>query len=225
MNFDLQMKSQLHREFRTREFSLGRLCFRQLFMTSTNYTDHSLIPISFTPRTSSSCASFFFPSIYPPSPSPSSSRHRSAFSFFLISRELPRRMDRKERIGQKRKFASELNSNYPGVSFARSPRSASSFFFSRALALSLSSSPDHVLRYTLPRYKKRRILGERDESGNQKSERPCRVALMTCTWLRLERLSCCTQSIILYQIGLLIQIQIDNLYTDSIYFNNINQSK
>lgn len=60
------------------------------------------------------------------------------------------------------KFASELNSNYPGVSFARSLRSAS-FFFSLAFA-----GPRPSLCATA-RYKKHRILErerEKDASRN-----------------------------------------------------------
>lgn len=126
MNFDLQMKSQLHREFRARQFSLGRLCFRQLFMTSTNYTDHSLIPRFLSPPFVFHPPFHFF-SICPPSPI-LRCRHRSAFSFFLLVENFRGECRTEKEPGMK--FASELNSNYPGVSFARSLRSASFFFFS-----------------------------------------------------------------------------------------------
>lgn len=157
MNFDLQMKSQLHREFRAWQFSLGRLCFRQLFTTSTNYTGHSLIPISFNLRPSSIPLHFF--SICPPSPV-LRRRHRSAFSFFLLVGNFRGECRTEKEPGMK--FASELNSNYPGVSFARSPRSTSSFFFS-----CVRRTASFVIRYRMlqktlcPREK------ERDESGNR----------------------------------------------------------
>lgn len=165
MNFDLQMKSQLYREFRARQ-SLGRLCFRQLFMTSTNYTDHSLIPIPFTSIRLPFPLHFF--SICPPS-SVLRRRHRSAFSFFLLVGNFHGECRTEKEPGMK--FASELNSNYPDVSFARSPRSASSFF---PLAF---ARPRPSLCATA-RCKKRCIL-ERDGSGDRGGVKIKRTSVRT----------------------------------------------
>lgn len=122
-------------------------------MTSTNYTDHSLIPIPFI-SVFSNPLHFF--SICPPSPV-LRRRHRSAFSFFLLVGNFRGecRTEKEPSI----KFASELNSNYLGVSFARSPRSASSLFSPLALV-----GPRPSLCATA-RCKKR-IL-ERDGSGDR----------------------------------------------------------
>lgn len=105
--------------------------FSAAFTTSCNYTDHSLISIPRHPAPPSSRSIFF--SIHPPLPAspiiilhPPSSL--SICSFFSSHRELSCRMP--DRGGKPDvKFANGLNSNYPGVSFARSLRSAFFFFF------------------------------------------------------------------------------------------------
>lgn len=137
MNFDLQMKSQLYREFRARQISLGRAFVLGSFSWRAPII-RTILSSRFLSPPSSNPPHFF--SICPPSPV-LRRRHRSAFSFFLLVGNFRGecRTEKEPSI----KFASELNSNYLGVSFARSPRSASSLF-------SPLRSSDRVLRYALP---------------------------------------------------------------------------
>lgn len=141
MNFDLQMKflNFVPGVSRPAIFSRRSLCFqplsRRAAIIRTILSSRFLVT-----RPLLRPDPFFSPSIrlFPPLRSSSfilRRRYRSAVSFLLTSRELSCRMP--DRGGKPDvKFANGLNSNYPGVSFARSLRSAFFFFLRHSLSRS-----------------------------------------------------------------------------------------
>lgn len=193
------MKSQLRREFRARQSS-RRSLFSVAFTTGSNYTDHSLPP----PHPRPPFGPFHFFTICPPRPrlpppcSRLSHRHRSTASFLPFpGRELTREGRRTQREPGMN-FANGLNSNYPDVSFARSPRST---FSHPSLSPWRRRRPS--LCATTPRKTPDSKSGRKrrpERTGNQKSsvrrtsvrapEAASRVALMTRTWLPFKSLSC-----------------------------------
>lgn len=212
------MKSQLHREFRARQFS------RPSLFSAAFHDEHQLYgpfshPNSFHHRSSS--IPLHFSSICPP------------LSFFVVDIDLHFLFSFSsgtsvENVGQKRNPAWNSRANWILIIPA---------FLSRVLRVPFLSffllrSSDRVLRYALPHVaKKKRHILERDEngtmrwSGNQKSERSYKVALMTCTWLPLKCLSCFAVN---YFVSNWIDTGREKAYTQALFISqyiSINENK